>query len=111
MGEAAACASADGEAACENGRAAGRPLLTIAVPSYNVEAYLERGLSTYDDPRFERRLEVIVVNDGSTDGTRSIAQTFVARRPGVFRLVDKPNGGHGSAVNAGIDAARGSISA
>ena len=107
MGEAAACASADGEAACENGRAAGRPLLTIAVPSYNVEAYLERGLSTYDDPRFERRLEVIVVNDGSTAGTRSIAQTFVARRPGVFRLVDKPNGGHGSAVNAGIDAARG----
>lgn len=84
-----------------------QPLLTIAVPSYNVEAYLEHGLSTYDDARFEGLLEVVIVNDGSTDGTQAIAQTFMQHRPRVFRLVNKVNGGHGSAVNAGIDAAGG----
>lgn len=84
-----------------------RPLLTIAVPSYNVQAYLEKGLSTYDDDRLNGILEVIVVNDGSTDATEEIAARFAAKRPSVFKLVNKENGGHGSAVNAGIDAVSG----
>ncbi len=57
------------------------PLLTICVPAYNVEAYLEHGLSTYNEDRFVGRLEVLVVNDGSTDSTAAIARTFVDRRP------------------------------
>lgn len=82
-------------------------LLTIAVPSYNAEAYLERCLTSMADPRFVNRLEVIVVDDGSKDSTPDIARAFIEKWPGIFRLISKPNGGHGSAVNAGIDNASG----
>ena len=83
------------------------PLLTICVPAYNVEAYLEHGLSTYDQDRFAGRLEVLVVDDGSKDSTAKIARSFVERRPQVFRLISKENGGHGSVINRGIQEASG----
>lgn len=83
------------------------PVLTVAMPCYNVARYLERGLASFDDARLEGLVELIVVDDGSTDITASIAQAFVERRPQVFRLISKPNGGHGSAVNAGLAQARG----
>lgn len=82
-------------------------LLSIAMPSYNVAAYLRRGLESLSDARLADSLEVLVVNDGSTDETARIAQEFVDASPNVFRLINKENGGHGSAVNAGIAAARG----
>lgn len=78
------------------------PVLTVAMPCYNVARYLERGLASFDDARLEGLVELIVVDDGSTDTTASIAQAFVESRPQVFRLISKPNGGHGSAVNAGL---------
>ena len=83
------------------------PVLTVAMPCYNVARYLERGLASFDDARLEGLVELIVVDDGSTDTTASIAQAFVERRPQVFRLITKPNGGHGSAVNTGLAQARG----
>ena len=83
------------------------PVLTVAMPCYNVARYLERGLASFDDARLEGLVELIVVDDGSTDTTASIAQAFVERRPQVFRLISKPNGGHGSAVNMGLAQARG----
>lgn len=83
------------------------PILTIVVPSYNVEAYLAKGLASYADERLIDVLEVIVVDDGSTDGTRAIAEEFAVRFPRIFHVVSKCNGGHGSAVNAGLVAARG----
>ncbi|SHJ51384.1 glycosyltransferase family 2 protein [Hespellia stercorisuis] len=82
-------------------------ILSIAVPSYNVEQYLNKGLPTYADDRLKETLEVLIVNDGSTDRTAEIAQTYVEQYPEIFRLINKENGGHGSAVNAGIDHATG----
>lgn len=84
-----------------------RPMLSIVVPSYNVEAYLGHSLSFYDDDRLDGLVQVIVVDDGSTDSTPVIAQRFASARPDVFTVVSKPNGGHGSAVNAGIAVAAG----
>lgn len=78
--------------------------LTLVVPSYNSEDYLRRCLDSMlplDDD-----LEVIVVDDGSKDATAEIAGDYADRHPGL-RVVSKPNGGHGSAVNAGLDAATG----
>ncbi len=82
-------------------------LLTIAVPAYNAEDCLSQCLDSLSDARFADRLEVIVVDDGSTDATRRIAARYVARMPGRFTLVSQENGGHGAAVNAGLRRARG----
>ncbi|QWT18271.1 glycosyltransferase family 2 protein [Collinsella sp. zg1085] len=82
-------------------------LLTIVVPAYNVAAYLERGLNTYCDTRLSKDLEIIVVNDGSTDETPAIAERFVERMPEVFRLISQENDGHGAAVMTGLAHANG----
>lgn len=82
-------------------------ILSIAVPSYNVEQYLNKALESYADSRLEQDLEVLIVNDGSTDKTAEIAEEYVKRFPKLFKLINKENGGHGSAVNVGIDNATG----
>lgn len=81
-------------------------ILTIAVPTYNSEAYLERCLDSVLQPADER-LEVIVVDDGSKDGSAAIAKRYTERYPSIVRLISKENGGHGSAVNTGLEAATG----
>lgn len=81
--------------------------LSIAVPSYNVEQYLNKCLDSFADDRLKDGLEVIVVDDGSKDRTAEIAQEYVAKYPEIFRLISKENGGHGSAVNTGLDNATG----
>lgn len=82
-------------------------VLTVAVPSYNVERYLADSLASYCAGGVDKRLEVLVVDDGSTDATRRIADEFVALYPTLFRVISKENGGHGSAINAGIEQAQG----
>ncbi len=82
-------------------------LLTVAVPSYNMEKLLPTCLGSCLYPGAEKELEVIVVNDGSTDSTLEVAQDYQKRYPDIFRVVDKPNGGHGSGINAGIKHASG----
>lgn len=52
-------------------------------------------------------VEIIIVNDGSKDETINIAREYEAQYPTIVRVVDKENGGHGSAVNAGLEAAQG----
>lgn len=84
-----------------------QPLLSIAVAAYNVSKYLRRGLDSYADERLNGRLEVIIVDDGSTDDTAAIARSYVDEHPDIFILVRKENGGHGSSVNAGLAAAHG----
>ena len=81
--------------------------LTIAVPMYRVETYIDECLASLAIPEAEEDLEVLIVNDGSTDSSRARAARYEARWPGVFRIVDKENGGHGSAVNRGVREASG----
>lgn len=81
------------------------PVLSVVVPAYNAEGYLARALDSLVG--FGDDVEVLVVDDGSTDGTAALAQEYVDRHPGAIRLLHKPNGGHGSAINTGLDHARG----
>ena len=82
-------------------------LLTVAVPCYNSAWCLDKCLSSFLDKSVLDRLEVIVVNDGSTDGTFGIATKYMEQYPHVFRLIDKENGGHGSGINVAIQQATG----
>ena len=82
--------------------------LTLIVPSYNMEKYLAKCCeSVVVTPELMERLEVIVVNDGSTDKTSEIAHSFERRYPGTFRVIDKENGHYGSCVNRGLAEAKG----
>ena len=81
--------------------------LTITVPAYNMEDYIEKCLSSMLNPEIEDRLEVLIINDGSTDNTSTIVSKFCQKKPNVFRLINKKNGGHGSAINRGIEEASG----
>ena len=82
-------------------------VLTIIVPAYNVEAYLERCLSSCAIPEILNSIEVRVINDGSRDQTAQIAHRFCERFPNTFFLHNKENGGHGSTINQGIRHAEG----
>ncbi len=84
-----------------------RPSVSLIVPVYNVERYLGECLDsacgqTLDD------IEVVCVNDGSTDGSLELLRQASAH-DGRIRIIDKPNGGLSSARNRGMDAARGEI--
>jgi glycosyltransferase involved in cell wall biosynthesis len=81
------------------------PLLSVVVPIYNVEEYLEECLESLQAQQFTD-FEVVMVDDGSTDGSPDVAQRFVDADP-RFRLIRQPNGGLGAARNWGVQAARG----
>ncbi|MCR5093610.1 MAG: glycosyltransferase family 2 protein [Lachnospiraceae bacterium] len=80
-------------------------LLSIGVPCYNSAEYMEkcvRSLLPGGD-----RVEIIIVDDGSTDRTGEIADTFAAEYPDIVRVIHQPNGGHGAAVMSAMRAAAG----
>lgn len=80
--------------------------LSVIVPSYNAAEWMERCLDSVLAAGTED-LELLIVNDGSTDGTGAIADRYAAQYPHAVRVIHQANGGHGSTINAGIDAARG----
>ncbi len=86
-------------------------ILSIIVPSYNMEAYLPKCLGSLvlDDKELFEKLDVIVVNDGAKDRTGEIAHGFEAKYPGVFRVIDKENGHYGSCINAALPVACGTF--
>jgi hypothetical protein len=79
--------------------------VSVVVPTYNVERYLDQCLTSIQMQPFAN-IEVICVNDGSTDGSLDIMREHAAHDPRV-RVIDKPNAGYGAACNTGIDAATG----
>ena len=80
------------------------PLVTVVVPVYNVEDYLAACLESIQFQTLED-LEVVMVDDGSTDGSRAIAERFAAGDP-RFKLITQENGGLSRARNTGADVAR-----
>ena len=80
-------------------------VLSIAVPSYNSEAYMKKTIDHLvlggDD------VEVLVIDDGSKDNTLAIAKEYESRFPGIVRAIHQENKGHGGAVNTGIREASG----
>ena len=80
-------------------------LLSITIPSYNSEAYLGKCVESLL-PGGED-VEILIVDDGSTDGTAALADAYAEKYPTIVKAIHKENGGHGSAVNTGIDHAQG----
>lgn len=83
-------------------------ILTFSVAAYNVEDYLGKTLQSIADVAEQlNQIEVLIIDDGSTDRTAQIARQYVERWPDTFTLISKENGGHGSTLNYGIKYARG----
>lgn len=82
-------------------------ILTVTVPSYNVEGYLEECLESFVCKTVLEDIEVLIVNDGSTDATADVARRYEEAYPQTFRLITKENGGHGSTINTGVAQAAG----
>lgn len=80
-------------------------LLTIAIPSYNSEDYLERAINSLLGVGND--IEILIINDGSTDRTGKIADAYQKQYPDIIRAIHKENGGHGSGVNRGLLEAKG----
>ena len=80
-------------------------LITFTVPCYNSQDYMEKCIDSLlvggED------VEIIIVDDGSTDRTAEIADAYERKYPEIVRVIHQENGGHGSGVNTGINFARG----
>lgn len=82
-------------------------ILSVIIPSYNSSAYLDKCLNSLVCGGIMDKLQVIVVNDGSTDGCEKIGYEYAEKYPCTFQVINKKNGGHGSAINVGAEAAVG----
>lgn len=80
-------------------------LLSIGIPSYNSEGFMRKCIESLLPGGEE--VEIIIVNDGSKDGTAAIADEYAAKYPTIVKAVHQENGGHGEAVNAGLRNATG----
>lgn len=75
-------------------------LLTVTVPCYNSQGYMEKcldSLLTGGD-----RLEIIIIDDGSTDATGQIADRYAQNYPDTVKVIHQENGGHGEGINQGL---------
>ncbi|MBR6705852.1 MAG: glycosyltransferase family 2 protein [Clostridia bacterium] len=80
-------------------------LLSIAIPSYNSQDYLSHAVESLL-PGGDQ-VEILIVDDGSTDKTAEMADAYERRYPGIVRAIHKENGGHGDAVMTGLRNASG----
>lgn len=87
------------------------PVLTVIVPSYNVDKYLWNGVISLINHKNNNKLEILIVDDGSKDNTSKIGKKLeeltTVNNKSIVRLISKENGGHGSTINVGIAEAKG----
>ena len=81
--------------------------ITFTVPCYNSENYMRRCIDSLLTGGSD--VEIILINDGSTDGTARIADEYQLAHPDIVRAVHKENGGHGSGVNKGLRTGTGNL--
>lgn len=82
-------------------------VLSVIVPAYNVEKYIEQCISSLIVEEIMDKLEILVINDGSKDSTARIVEAYCRKYPETCFLFNKENGGHGSGINYGIAHATG----
>ncbi|ORU23018.1 glycosyl transferase, partial [Francisella tularensis subsp. holarctica] len=80
-------------------------LITLVIPIYNIENYLGRCLDSVINQTY-KDLEIILVNDGSTDNSLEICESY-AKEDSRIKIINKNNGGLSSARNVGLDACKG----
>ena len=80
-------------------------MVTVIVPVYNTERYLDQCLKSIAEQTYED-LEIILINDGSTDGSAELCKKWAKADPRIC-LIDKENEGQGAARSQGIEMAKG----
>lgn len=78
-------------------------ILSLVIPMYNSRNYIEKCLDSLIIERNLELIEIIVVNDGSTDRCEKLVEEYVKKYPNTIKLISQPNGGHGAAVDKGIE--------
>lgn len=79
--------------------------ISFAIPCYNSEVYMSKAIESI--LKGGEDVEILIINDGSTDCTSEIAHAYEEQFPTIIRAIDKENGGHGDAVNTGLKYATG----
>ena len=82
-------------------------ILSVVVPTYNMEDYLCDCLDSVTRDDVPSSLDLILVNDGSTDSSLEIIRKYQKKRPDIITIIDKHNGHYGSCINAGLSIAKG----
>ncbi|MDO5424143.1 MAG: glycosyltransferase [Eubacteriales bacterium] len=77
------------------------PKVSIIVPTYNVEEYLDQCMTSLINQTL-KDIEIICINDGSTDHSLEILKRYAAQDPRI-KIIDKENGGYGIGMNIGLD--------
>ena len=80
-------------------------LLSIAIPSYNSEAYMHKCIDSLLVGGAD--VEILIIDDGSEDKTGEIADKYASQYPDIIKAIHQENGGHGAAVNTGLEHATG----
>src|SRR5680860_859738 len=84
------------------------PRFSVVTAVYNVERYLPEFIASIERQTFDLdQVEIIVVDDGSTDDSLRVLKEWAEQRPDSVRVLSQANGGQGAARNAGMAAARG----
>lgn len=84
-------------------------LLSVVIPVYKVEKYIDKCISSLivPDEKQLQLLDVVIINDGTPDNSAVIAKEYEKKYPGIIRVVDQENRGHGGAWNHGTELAVG----